>query len=445
MVEPCRITENMDSVSCCRSGSHDTAGRGALPPKVDGRSFGIQPTLEGHPGGCKPRRLSVIIAAMKFPLFCTLPGLVRHASAGCLLLLQLMSLLLLLFPVLPAEAGDVAGLNEALVVVNSRDDERERQQGFSTALREVLVKLTGRTDTNANPLIVRALAAPQSYVETWTYRSLPAGNPAQPEQIGMQVTYFQAGLQQLLNDAGIPVWPQNRPDTLLWVTVQDELGERYLAAPLPADGGEVLEQLQGAAVLRGVPLLLPLLDFEDLRALPLEQLWNFDIETLRRAALRYLSESILAVRVFRSLRGDVIGRAVYLFRDRVLEFEALESPLDSFLAGSLDMVAQELAAHYAILLSGVDNSTEVLLTVDGLRNPADYAGLLQYLGGIAAVNGVQLLGVEGGSVQLQLRTGGQFRQLIESIALDRRMSAIGEVSRSGQQVFMHYQWRSQQP
>jgi hypothetical protein len=61
------------------------------------------------------------------------------------------------------------------------------------------------------------------------------------------------------------------------------------------------------------------------------------------------------------------------------------------------------------------------------------------------VNSVQLLSVEEGTVQLQLRTGGQFRQLIESIALDRRMSSVGEVSRLNQQVFMHYQWLAQAP
>lgn len=376
---------------------------------------------------------------MKFRLFCTLPHFTCRVAA-CFLLL-------LLVPALQATAAEVAGLYQASVTVTSRDDERQRQQGFSTAMREMLVKLTGRADTNANPVIVRALAAPQPYVETWAYNSLTptdlVAEPGAAVQIGLQVTFFQDGIQQLLNEAGIAVWPQNRPETLLWVAVQDELGERYLAQPGPAEGGDLLSSLQGIADRRGVPLLLPLLDFADLRALPLEQLWNFDLEALRLASARYQNESILVLRVFRSLRGDVIAKAVYIFRDRVLEFEALESPLEPFLESTIDMAAQELSGYYSILLSGVDNGTEVLLTVDAIGNLTDYAGLLHYLGDLAAVNGVQLLSTEGGTVQLQLRTGGQLSQLIESIALDRRMNAIGEVSRSEQQIFLHYQWLPQ--
>jgi uncharacterized protein len=350
----------------------------------------------------------------------------------------------------PLRAAEVTGLYEAVATVSSRDDERQRQQGFSAAMRAVLVKLTGRTDTLQNPIVARALTSPQSYVETYAYNSIVSdaavAQPGQAAQIELQVTFFQAGIQQLLNEAGIAVWPQNRPDTLLWIALQDELGERYLATAQPDEGGDVVAAIRAEATKRGVPLLLPLLDFNDLRALTIEQLWNFDINALRIASSRYQGESILALRVFRSLSGDVIGKAVYIFRDQVLQFEALESPLEPFVEGSIDLVAQNLASYYAILLSGgaSDSSEEVRLTVDGIGSASDYAGLLQYLNGLAAVSSVQVLSAQGGSVELQLNTGGQFRQLVESIALDRRLSARGELTRNGAQVLMHYQW-SRQP
>lgn len=382
---------------------------------------------------------------MKFRLFCTLPDRVRPGLAHVAALFVLASMM----AALPARAAEVAGLYEAGVTVTSRDDERQRQQAFSSAMREVLVKLTGRADTNTNPAVTRALNSPQSYVETWAYNSVlpddPLAQPGQAAQIQLQVTFFQAGIQQLLNEAGMSIWPQNRPDTLLWVAVQDELGERFLAAPLPDQGGDVLTAVRNEATERGVPLVLPLLDFSDLRALPLEQLWNFDIDALRIASSRYQGESILALRIFRSLRGDVIARAVHIFRDQVLEFEALESPLEPFLEGSIELVAQQLASYYAISLSSIDNSTEqILLTVDGIGSASDYAGLLQYLNGLVVVSGVQVLGVQGTTIELQLRANSQVPQLIESIALDRRLLAQGEVQRSGQQVLMHYQW-SQRP
>lgn len=343
-------------------------------------------------------------------------------------------------------AAEVQGLYKATVTVTSRDSERERQQGFSVAMRQMLIRLTGRQDTSGNPQISRALASPQPYVDTWAYRSLgtevsPEGAPV--EQIALEVSFFQTGIERLLNEAGIAIWPQLRPDTLLWIVIQDELGERFLVGTAEDPGSsDVLAPLIEFAELRGLPLLSPLMDFADLRALRPEQVWNFDIAALRSASQRYQSDSILALRIFRPLSGEIIGKAVYLFRDRVLEFDVLESSLAEFLDGSIDLAAEELSANYAVLLAGVDNNTEVLMTVDGVSRVDDYAGLLRYLQGLAVVSEVQVLGATDGQVQLQLRTGGQFSQLIDSIALDRRMTATTDVTRSGQQVLMYYQWRA---
>jgi hypothetical protein len=364
---------------------------------------------------------------MKFRVFCTLFVIALTSAA-------------------PAFAAEVTGLYVAASTVSSRDDERERQQGFSAGLREVLLKLTGRTDNLQNPVVMRALASPQSYVATWAYNTVaptdPLAQPGQPAQIELQVTFFEAGIQQLLNEAGIAIWPPNRPDTLLWVAVQDELGERYHATTLPEEGGDLVAAIRAEATRRGVPLLLPLLDFDDLRSLSLEQLWNLDINALRIASGRYQGESILALRVYRSLSGDVSAKAVYIFRDQVRELDVLESPLEPFIEGSIDLVAANLASYYAILFSGAGSGSEeqVLLTVDGVDSAAAYAGLMQYLGGLAAVSGVQVLSAKGASIELQLKTGGQARQLVEIIALDRSLTALGEVTREGSQVRMHYQW-----
>lgn len=385
---------------------------------------------------------------MKFRLFCTLLCTLLARRSAFVLAVTCIAFAAL--QARPLHAAEVRGLYESDVTVTSRDDERQRQQAFGTAMRAVLLKLTGRDDTNSNPVVTRALSSPQSYVEAWAYNSVlpddPFAQPGQAAQIQLHVTFFQAGIQQLLNDAGIAVWPPNRPDTLLWIAVQDEIGGRFQATAQPEQGGDVVAAVEKAAAARGVPVLLPLQDFADRRAMPLEQLWSLDVNALRIASSRYQSESILALRVFRSLSGDVIGKATYIFRDRVLEFEAFESPLEPFVDGSIDLVAETLASYYAILLSGAGNGSEeeVRLMVEGVGSASDYAGLLRYLNGLAVVSGVQVLGAQGASLELQLDTGGQSRQLVESIALDRRLTALGDVQRNGAQVQLHYRW-SQQP
>ena len=38
------------------------------------------------------------------------------------------------------------------------------------------------------------------------------------------------------------MWPPKRPDTLLWVAVQDELGERFRATAVPEQGGDLMKR-----------------------------------------------------------------------------------------------------------------------------------------------------------------------------------------------------------
>jgi len=356
--------------------------------------------------------------------------------------LSVLVLCLLLLPWHLLDAAELAGLYETTVPVASRDSERERNQSFTAALEQMLVRLTGRLDSTANPQVRRAIAAPQAYVEAWVYRSVPASVPGQPEQLVLQVSFFQSAIQRLLNEAGIPIWPESRPDTVLWVIVQDELGGRELATASGSDNA-IFARLQQRALERGLPLVLPVLDFEDRIALRAEQLWNFDVEALRTASLRYRSESILALRLFRTLSGEVIGKAQHIFRARVREHEVLEGELDAFLDAAINLAAEELAANYAVLLSDTDSSSDLLLTVEGVKTLQDYASLLQYLRGLAVVNGVQVRSVEAESLELQLRTGGQFRQLMETIALDRRMAVQGELARDRGLVYLHYQWQGQ--
>jgi uncharacterized protein len=339
------------------------------------------------------------------------------------------------------DAAEVTGLYDAAIPIPSRDNERERQQAYGVALREVLLKLTGRQDTLENPEVNRGIANAQAYVESWTYRTVPASSPEGGEQLLLHVGFFPSEIQNLLNTARIPIWPQNRPETLLWIVFQDELGARVMFGTSAENNIEVMQPLKEAAEKRGLPLLLPLLDFTDQRTLTIEQLWNFDQVAIRQASMRYGNESILALRIFRSISGETISKGQYLFRDQVLELNFVEDSLQPVVEGSINLVAEQLASYYAVLLSGAEGSTEVIMTVDGVKGLKDYAELMQYANNMTTVDKVDLMSVENGAVQLRLFTSGQLRQLIEGIALDRKMAPVDEATRTGAGIAMHYVWQ----
>lgn len=343
----------------------------------------------------------------------------------------------------PAFAAEVTGLYEGVINVSSRDNERERVGAFSTAMREMLIKLTGRDDALELPELQTALNAPQSYVETWVYQSMPSVEAGQPEQLIINISFYPAEVQRLLDSAGVPVWPSSRTETLLWVVIQDAEGQRYFADTNTESGALILEQLQTAAKQRAMPLLSPLLDFDDRRALRPDQVWEFDQAAILGASSRYKYESVLALRVLLTPSGAVIGKSMHLFRQRVVETEALDSTLDEFLQASIAMTTEELAGNYAVLLSrnNTGGATVINLRVEGVEGLGDYAGLLKYLEGLAVVQSVQVTQVDPGTVQLQLNTSGQVRQLVDSMAIDNKLLALSQPTQAGQVFSLQYRWQ----
>lgn len=345
-----------------------------------------------------------------------------------------------------AVAAEVTGLYQASVPAESRDNERQRIRAFAAGMQEALVRLTGHNDVASEASVQAALASPQSYVESWAYRTLTSTDGTAP-QLMIDMSFYQAEIQRLLDNAGIPVWPSSRPETLLWLIVQDELGQRVTADLNAVTGAEAMQALQAAALKQGLPVLGPLWDFEDLTVMRPELLWTLDEPTLRLASARYRYDSILAVRILESVTGQVVAKAVHLFRDRVQQVEAFDSDLDSFFADTTAMVARELADNYAVrLTSTAAGSTQaeklMLLSVDGVNGLADYADLLHYLEGVAGVSDLQVREVDGGQLLFSLNAAGQVRQLVENLALGRKLQAVADPAMGSDGYFrLQYRWQ----
>lgn len=345
-----------------------------------------------------------------------------------------------------AVAAEVTGLYQASVPAESRDNERQRIRAFAAGMQEALVRLTGHNDVASEASVQAALASPQSYVESWAYRTLTSTDGTAP-QLMIDISFYQAEIQRLLDNAGIPVWPLSRPETLVWLIVQDELGQRVTADLNAVTGAEAMQALQAAALKQGLPVLGPLWDFEDLTVMRPELLWTLDEPTLRQASARYRYDSILAVRILESVTGQVVAKAVHLFRDRVQQVEAFDSDLDSFLADTTAMVARELADNYAVrLTSTAAGSTQaeklMLLSVDGVNGLADYADLLHYLEGVAGVSDLQVREVDGGQLLFSLNAAGQVRQLVENLALGRKLQAVADPAMGSDGYFrLQYRWQ----
>ncbi len=345
-----------------------------------------------------------------------------------------------------ASAAEVTGLYQATVPVDSREDQKQRVRAFTAGMQEVLVKLTGRIDIATQPEIQAALRSPQSYAESWAYQTRPDLRTHE-QKLQIDINYYQAGIQRLLDNAGIPLWPQTRPETLVWMIIQNEKGEKLLSDPGAGTGLEELQALQIQGTRFGLPGHVPLWDLEDQTALTQDQLWMLDEAAIRAASSRYQYESLLAIRLVKLVSGQVMGKSVHIFRDHVHETEVLEASLDDFLKATTTMVTKELADNYAVRVSsnkgGTGNESQLLLlSVEGVNGLTDYADVLHYVQSLTGITEVHVREARADTLTFSLNAGGQVRQLVENLAIDHKLQAVAKPATEAGNSQLHYRWQS---
>lgn len=163
--------------------------------------------------------------------------------------------LLLAVIALPLKAATVTDLYNAQVVLPSNDqqaDTQARQQG----LEQVLIKVSGQRDIAKNSYIKKAMAKPDSYISQYGYAQ-------QQGQRVLNLTFSQSDIQKLLSSARAPIWNQ-RPNVLVWM-VDDAHQDCQIV--WDQSSNVALTDMRQMAKERGLPLTLPIGDFDDVTAI----------------------------------------------------------------------------------------------------------------------------------------------------------------------------------
>ena len=369
--------------------------------------------------------------------------------------IALYSLLLLTLPLISWQSSvalQVRGLYSQQIPVTN-DGEAERDRAFSEALAAVVVKVSGDPRWLESPAIERAIAQAQNYVDATTYISeliqLPLeDNTASAdtdeeqfytaEQRIISVNFAAALIDELLADAGIPVWDGNRPSVLVWMVLQSSAGDReFLTA---GSNPEIVKVMQDFAAARGLPIIFPVLDFEDRRTLSENIVWNLDEAAISSASERYGADSILAGRLHFTASGELVGLWQFQFQDEADVFDGFDSELKSYLYDPLNRITTQLAGYFAIIPELIGGET-IRLRVDGIKNLNAYSALLNYVENLSLVSTVTTAEVDGERIELQLSLVGDTRQLYEQIALDRDLLPINNtVQDSSLATLLHYRW-----
>ena len=283
----------------------------------------------------------------------------------------------------------------------------DRAGAFRSALRQVLVKITGGVrlaETAAlEPLVENAPALVQQY----RLRTAEIGRGESAVQEQRLWARFDAGaVDRLVREAGLPVWGSPRPSVLAWVAAQaaeDDGATLRMAGA--EDAGEMAEILLASAASRGVPLVLPLLDLEDQALAGPPELWVEAEDRVRAASERYRPGGILIGRVVRGVLWD--ARWALLLPGAVQRWSTEGDVFDLVVDEGVQEAVDILAAHSLNAVPEVGGAS-IVVSVSGVHDFKGYARTVRYLESLDEVESVDVLAVVSGRLRLglKLRTGG---------------------------------------
>lgn len=340
-----------------------------------------------------------------------------------------------------AQAAD-SGIYEASVPVADQSD-AARDEALRNALAVVLVRVTGDPLVAASPAAADLLDNAAHYAGSYHYERLvptiaasqaltdEQGQPplASPEPVlYLSARFDAAALERAIRQAGLPYWGSERPETLVWLAV--EQGRQLVGDTNTGISAEAHDALLQAAKARGITLIFPLLDTQDRQTVAYTDIWAGFNDRIRAASERYGADAILVGRLYQVGNG---WRAQWqLLEDSAStasQWQSLSGPLASVIAGGVNPLADAYAARYAAQPSGMEaaGSTDVVeLAISGVNTLSAYGKVLDYVQDLTPVHNMLVSRMENYELTLQLQLNSSVAQLKQAIRLGRLLKAAPE-------------------
>jgi hypothetical protein len=294
--------------------------------------------------------------------------------------------------------------------------QRDLDSAFADALAQVVVKVTGRRAGEVAASLP-SLGDPATLVQQ--YRNISPGQ--------LSVGFDALALRRALDAAGLPFWGEERPATLVWLAMDAGRGQRDILAaadqelPVNATGDDAAAAarsvLLDSAAARGLPLILPLVDGEDLQLVNFADLWGDFTEPVLEASQRYRADAVLIGRARGTDLETARVRWSLLTGDERIDW-------NGSVASGPDEAADILAARLA---AGPGAARALLVAVEGIDSLANYGNVTQYLSALSNVDACEVVEVAGDRVLYNLRVRGDVDQLMRVIALRRLLAPVDPV------------------
>jgi hypothetical protein len=228
------------------------------------------------------------------------------------------------------------------------------------AMREALVRATGRRESATDPALANLVSDAQTYVKSYS-------TPARGQS---QVIFDGVAVERAIVGAGRNVWDRNRPFTLV------------VLYPAPARTAEdaVRGQVEQSAIERGLPVSLVPLSPVDASGNDLGR------EALMQMAQRYGGDAVLVG------RGDASAANLQWTLHTNFSSESWSGPLAAGINGAVDTMASVQGGSLA------QTEASARVEVEGVTTLIDYANVERMLESVPGVRRANVSAASGNAV-----------------------------------------------
>ena len=263
-----------------------------------------------------------------------------------------------------------------------------RLEAFTEAFKRVVVKASGSDDALQSPTFARPIERSSRYVKQFSYivRENQDKQDIEADLLFLRVDFDQRLIESLLRDNGFPVWGRERPGSLLVISYDVNETIKMVSSDTTP---EIVDMLDNAAQTRGLPVLFPLMDLEDISLVRVGDVISRQFEKIDIMASRYTPDVLVV--------GQIVGRSgkgwegdwEVRFLEQLFKWSYKDSSKETVIDQMVKHLTRILALEYA-LEDHKSLDQELLMSVSSMSGINSLIKVQQYLQSLNVVDSVRV-------------------------------------------------------
>lgn len=300
-------------------------------------------------------------------------------------------LLVMMFLALPTYALTKVDLYSSHILLgkDAKDakvaDSNARKQG----MKNVIIRASGDPNAIDNEIIGKALNNSSRYITQISYAT-------EDQNTYLNMRFSAPQIRSLLTQAKLPYWPSMRPNILVWV-IEDNGYERQI--DWEHSNSPVLKEIRDAANQRGLPLTVPVGDFDDITGTSASDFWGGFVVPMSKASQRYPADAVLIVKVD---QGSRLSWTLYDQKPSTM-IDTTAVPVTGNDSGDdagtqmIDQISDYYAKKSGVVIAS-ESSESVKTQFTNINTAQDFFKLENKLKALSSVASLDVLSIQGSTV-----------------------------------------------